>query len=103
MQKPSLYKNTSDTIQHIASGDKGVHTFLKGISPKVNVIAQLEFELCYFEVSVQYFNHYATETPSSWKGCGKNLKFGPREFNHATVLHLFHKSECLECFDVRMT
>ena len=25
--------------------DKGIHTFLKGICPKVNVIAQLEFEL----------------------------------------------------------
>ena len=27
------------------SKDRGVHTFLNGISPKVNVIALLEFEL----------------------------------------------------------
>ena len=27
------------------SGEKGVHTFPKDINPKVNVIAQLEFEL----------------------------------------------------------
>ena len=26
-------------------GDKGIHTFRKSISPKANVIAQLEFEL----------------------------------------------------------
>ena len=36
--------------------DKGwVHTFPKGICPKVNVIAQMEFEIAYFEV--QHFNH----------------------------------------------
>ena len=29
-----------------------VHTFSKGISPKVNVIKWLEFELAYFEVAV---------------------------------------------------
>ena len=27
--------------------DKGVHTFTKGICPKVNIIAQLEFKLVY--------------------------------------------------------
>ena len=27
--------------------DKGVHTFPKGICPKVNVIARLEYELAY--------------------------------------------------------
>ena len=29
-------------------GDKGVHTFSKGISLKVIIIIQLEFELAYF-------------------------------------------------------
>ena len=33
-------------------GDKGVHTFPKGISPKVNIIVWLEFELFYFEATV---------------------------------------------------
>ena len=37
-------------------------TFLKVISPKVNVIVWLEFELTYFEADVQYFRHYATMT-----------------------------------------
>ena len=29
--------------------DKGVHTFLKGICPKVNVIERLEYELAYYD------------------------------------------------------
>ena len=45
-------KNISGAIQPIAGGNKGVHTFPKGISPKVNVIARLEFELAYFEAAV---------------------------------------------------
>ena len=44
--------------------DKGVHTFTKGICPKVNVIAWLEFELAYYDSAVQRFNHYAMRTPS---------------------------------------
>ena len=34
------------------SGYGGVHTFLKGISPNVNVIAHLEFEFAYEEFEV---------------------------------------------------
>ena len=30
-------------------GDKGVHSVPKSISPIVNVLARLEFELAYFE------------------------------------------------------
>ena len=44
-------------------GDKGVHTFFKGVSSKVIVIARWEFELAYIVVTVQYVSHYATETP----------------------------------------
>ena len=33
-------------------GDKGLHTFSIGISPKVNVTTQLEFELGYVEAVV---------------------------------------------------
>ena len=43
--------------------DKGVHTFPKGICPKVNIIAQLEFELAYYNSAVHRFNHYTTRTP----------------------------------------
>ena len=37
-----------------------VYTFPKGIGPKVNMIAQLEFELAYYDSVV----HYTTRTPS---------------------------------------
>ena len=43
--------------------DKGVHTFPKGICPKVNVIARLEYELVYYDSAVHRFNHYPTRTP----------------------------------------
>ena len=43
--------------------DKGVHTFPKGICPKVNVIAWMEYELAYYDSSVYRFNHYTTRTP----------------------------------------
>ena len=33
-------------------GDKGIQDFPKGISPKVNVIAWLEFELTHYDVAV---------------------------------------------------
>ena len=36
--------------------DKGVRTFPKGICPKVNVIARLEYELAYYDSAVQRFN-----------------------------------------------
>ena len=38
---------------------KGVCTFPKGISLKVNSIVQLEFELAYYNVKVQQISHYA--------------------------------------------
>ena len=40
--------------------DEGVHTFLKGICPKVNVIERLEYELAYYDSVVHRFNHYTT-------------------------------------------
>ena len=42
--------------------DKGVHIFLKSINLKVNIIAQLEFELTYYDIVVQHVNHYTMET-----------------------------------------
>ena len=33
-------------------GDKGIHIFPKGISPKVNLITELEFELTNYNVAV---------------------------------------------------
>ena len=36
--------------------DKGVHTFPKGISPKMNVAAHIVFKLAYDNVPVQSLN-----------------------------------------------
>ena len=52
MPKPSLEKNQSGTSYPIACEDKGVHTFPKGISPKVNSIEWLEIKLAYNNVAV---------------------------------------------------
>ena len=38
-----------------------MHTVPKGISPKVNVIARLDFELVYDNVSVQHVSHYTAD------------------------------------------
>ena len=46
--------------------DKGVHSFPKGIFPKVNVIARLEFELAYYDSAVLRFNHYTTWIPPKY-------------------------------------
>ena len=40
----------------------GVHTFRNVISLKVNVIAQLKFELAYFLTTVKDVSHYAMDT-----------------------------------------
>ena len=42
--------------------DKKIHIFPKGISPKVNVIARLESELAYYNVTVQHVTHYTVVT-----------------------------------------
>ena len=43
-------------------GIKGLHTVPKSIIPEVNVIARLEFELGYNDVTVQHISHYTTRT-----------------------------------------
>ena len=44
------------------TGDKEIHTFPMGLSPKMNVITLLGFKLVYYDAAVQYVSHYATET-----------------------------------------
>ena len=39
-----------------------VHAVPKSISPEMNEIAQLKFELTYFNIAVQHVNYLATET-----------------------------------------
>ena len=61
-QKSPLLKNNRGIIELIAGGIKGVHTFTKGICPKVNVTSRQGFELTYIKYVVQHFNHWATGT-----------------------------------------
>ena len=65
MPKTFSKKNRSGTTSPIGGRIKGVHAFPKGISPKVNVIERLEFELAYYDSGVRRFNHYTTRTPPS--------------------------------------
>ena len=49
MPKPSFEKNSNDVILTHSWEDKSVHTFPKGICPKMTVIALLEFELAFYD------------------------------------------------------
>ena len=47
---------------------KGVHAFPKGISPKVNIKVQLEFELAYYDVLMtRTYNATRTEKVKAYK------------------------------------
>ena len=43
-------------------GDKRIHTFTKVISLKVNVMAELDFKLVYYNVAIQHVSLYVTES-----------------------------------------
>ena len=45
--------------------DKEIHTFPKGICPKVNTIVRLEYEHAYYDSAVHRFNYYITRTMSN--------------------------------------
>ena len=44
----------------MAGEKRGLNTFQKDISPKVNETARLEFEITYFEAAYQHFSQLAT-------------------------------------------
>ena len=50
----------------LLSFPKGINAFPKGINLEVDVIARLEFEVVYFEATVQYASHFATEDFSTY-------------------------------------
>ena len=52
LPKPFLWKNSCSTTYLISGVGKEIPTFPKSISPKMNVIARLEFELAYFKATV---------------------------------------------------
>ena len=49
----------------ILVNSKSFYTFSKDISPKVIVLARLEFELAYFGAAVQRLGYYTTGTPTA--------------------------------------
>ena len=55
--RPSLILMPKHYLTH-SWEDERVHAFRRGICPKVNITAQIEFELAYYDSAVQRFNHY---------------------------------------------
>ena len=53
-----LLKNNSETIQTTDGEEGEIHILPKGINPKGNVIAWLEFELAYYDIAVEQVSHY---------------------------------------------
>ena len=51
-----------------------VHAFYKDISLKMNIIAQLEFELACFKVAVRHFNYYTMGSPQKRNYKTKKVK-----------------------------
>ena len=71
--KLSLQNNICGAIQAIAGRKRGSH-LPEGICPKVKRIAQIEFELANYEVTVQHVGHYITKTLSRDRQILKILK-----------------------------
>ncbi len=65
--KPFLWKNSIVTIYPIARGIRVFTPFSRVTCLKVNIIAQLEFELSFYDFAVQHFSHYTMGTPSHVK------------------------------------
>ena len=61
MPMQSLSKDIRSNISPIMRWDKKVYTFSKFIGQNENVVERLEFELAFYDVSVQYVNHCTTE------------------------------------------
>ena len=47
--------------------NKGVLTYIQGISPKLNVIVQMELEFTNEDITVQHVCYYATETSAQFQ------------------------------------
>ena len=70
------------------------YTFLKGICPKVNIIAQLEYEHAYYDSAVRHFNHYTTRTPPQYIWLILII------YTQLYVVHLAGAVKYTDCFSV---
>ena len=77
--------------------DKEVYTLLKSIYPKLNVIAQQEFELAHYAVVVQHVSHYTTGTSSftirirTGLLCWSSIAYQPLLFNAESSIYIYIK------------
>ena len=62
MLNPSLLNNASVKFNLLPEGSLEIHTFLKGIIPKVSLITRLEFDLAYYNVADRHVNHSVSKT-----------------------------------------
>ena len=60
--------------------------FPKGISPKVNLIAQLEFELTHYEIAIQHISHDTLRIPRKNEN---RYQLTKSEFHLILVMFLF--------------
>ena len=77
-------------------GGVGFIPFPRGISPKVNVIAGLEFKLVYYNITCEHLNRYATGTAST----AFLYIFNPFLFNANYTFSqemIFHLKRCVPC------
>ena len=72
----------------------GVHTFPKGICPKVNVIARREYELAYYDSAVHHFNHYTTRLYT------KKKEKRTRQYFAETITGTDQSMQCTCCWNV---
>ena len=77
-------ENSIGTIYPRAVENSGIHSFPKGISSKVNVIARLEFELTNNDVAVQHLSHYIMGTSPS-----NNRYINIYILNYSIVTYIF--------------
>ena len=61
---PFSLKNSSGTILTHSWEDKGGSYLSQGYCLKVDMIAQLEYELAYYDSAVHRFNHYTPGYPT---------------------------------------
>ena len=69
MQKPFLIEEQQWYYLTHSWVDESIHTFSKDITLKVNIIAQQEFELLHYYITVYHMIHYATWTPPAYIFC----------------------------------
>ena len=73
---------------------KVIHTFLKDISPKANIIAWLEFKFAYHDVTVQHISHKTMVTShlkKKKKSCAAHTDFPNSLSPSISIVHRFQR------------